>query len=341
MPRPAVSASNRISRRGALKTLFCASAALALNLRPQAASAAGFAADDLHVLAIGDFGSQSKEQSAVARAMQKYVADQRLKTEGLLLLGDNFYGKMEGGLKSARWTTGFEEMYPSSSFPGPCWAILGNHDYHDNEGGQNTQLAYGRETSGTRWTMPSKWYRVDLPNENPAITMLMLDSDLPTVSGAENKKTGKKQASLSEGEEKQQQAWLEAELAKPRGAFTMVVGHHPIYSNGQHGDTKSLIKAWDPLLEKHAVHAYLCGHDHDLQHLEFEGRKTSFVVSGGGGARVRELPNARKAPYGKNVYGFTHLQISRQRMIFRHFDANGTQLHAFAKLPDGTMKLDA
>src|SRR5688572_29772576 len=92
-----------ISRRGALKTLFCASAALALNLRPQRLSAANFAAEDLHLLALGDFGSQGKEQESVARAMQKYAENNRLKTEGLLLLGDNFYSNMEGGVKSKRW----------------------------------------------------------------------------------------------------------------------------------------------------------------------------------------------------------------------------------------------
>jgi len=343
MPRSKANPSSpavRITRRKALKTLFCSSALLALNLRPQTLSALGLADGELHFLTSGDYGSQSKEQEAVSRAMQKYVADHTLKADGLLLLGDNFYSKMEGGLESKRWKTGFEEMYPASSFPGPCWAILGNHDYHDNAGGEQVELAYARQTKGTRWTMPSKWYRVDLPKENPAITFLYVDTDLPAVSGTVNKKTGKATASMTAAEEKQQQAWLEGELAKPRAPFTIVVGHHPIYSNGQHGDTKAL-KPWDALLEKHGVHMYLCGHDHDLQHLEFEGRKTSFVVSGGGGARVRELPNSRKAPYGKNVYGFSHLQVTKQRLILRHIDANGTQLHAFTKLPDGTMKLEA
>mgnify|MGYP002146327950 CR=1 FL=1 len=32
-------------------------------------------------------------------------------------------------LKSPRWKTGFEDMYPASVFPGPCPAVLGNHDY--------------------------------------------------------------------------------------------------------------------------------------------------------------------------------------------------------------------
>jgi len=336
MPRTST-ANGRITRRSALKTLFCSSVALAMNLKPQLVSAAGFDSSDQHLLMIGDFGSNSKEQASVARAMQKYVSDHSLKTEGLLLLGDNFYSKMEGGLESKRWQTGFEEMYPASSFPGPCWAILGNHDYHDNAGGEKTQLGYAQK-GGTRWTMPAKWYRFELPREKPLVTFLCLDTDLPSVSGGSAKKMT---ASLTATEEKAQQTWLEAELANPRAKFTIAVGHHPLYSNGSHGDTKSLISAWDGLFNKHGVHLYLCGHDHDLQHLEIEGRKTSFVVSGGGGARVRELKSDRKTPYGKNVYGFSHLQIGRERLILRHIDANGMQVHAFTKLADHTMKLEA
>lgn len=200
MPR-STSSATRMTRRGALKTLFCSSVALAMNVRPQALSAAGFAEGDQHLLMIGDYGSNGKEQAAVARAMQKYAGDNKLKTEALLLLGDNFYSKMEGGLKSKRWTTGFEEMYPASSFPGPCWAILGNHDYHDNAGGEQTQLAYAK-TGGTRWTLPAKWYRRELPQANPQVTFLFVDTNLPSVSGTVDAKTKKKKASLTVDEEK-------------------------------------------------------------------------------------------------------------------------------------------
>jgi len=335
MPRPI-----KISRRGALKTLFCASAALALNLRPQKLSAASFAADDAHLLAIGDFGSGGNAQSAVARAMQTYVADHQLKTQGLLLLGDNFYGKVEGGEKSPRWDTGFESMYPAAAFPGPCWSVLGNHDYHDTADGEKVQLNYARRPEGTRWTMPSKWYRFEFPKDNPVVTFLCLDSNLPSVSGG-FVGTKRLRSSLTEAEEAEQLEFLKTELAKPRSPFTVVLAHHPIYSNGAHGDTKSLIKAWDSILEEQGVHLFMCGHDHDLQHLELEGRRTSFVVSGGGGARIRPLRSDRKIPYGHNVYGFSHLQVGRERLVLRHIDANGTQVHAFTKLADGTVKLEA
>jgi len=40
----------------------------------------------------------------------------------LFLMGDNFYGAFPEGLNSPRWKTQFEDMYPASAFPGPCWA---------------------------------------------------------------------------------------------------------------------------------------------------------------------------------------------------------------------------
>jgi hypothetical protein len=328
--------SSHLSRRRLLKTIFCSSAGLALNLRPQTLLAAE--RSDLHLLMIGDFGSQQPSQTAVAKGMKAYVERLKFKPEMLLLLGDNFYSKMEGGLRSPRWQTGFEDMYPASSFPGKCPAVLGNHDYHDNAGGEQVQLAYARQ-GGTRWTMPAKWYREDLGG---LATFLFLDTNLRSVSGSSKNKDGKvvKKNSLTADEETLQWAWLKEQLASKRGTYTIVAGHHPVYSNGSHGDTNELVEKLSPQFQAAGVHLYLCGHDHDLQHLELEGLKTSHVLSGGGGARVRELKNKdRKMPFGTPVYGFSHLQINPERMLLRHVDANGKQIHAFEKSVDHAMKI--
>jgi len=145
-----------MTRRRALKTLFCSSAFLAMNLDVRSILAADIVeANDLHWLAIGDFGSRNKWQTKVANSMATYLGQLAVKPAGLLLLGDNFYGKMPGGLESPRWQTGFEEMYPKSVFDCPCPAVLGNHDYRDTPGNNLTQLAYSK-TPGTRWMMPKE-----------------------------------------------------------------------------------------------------------------------------------------------------------------------------------------
>jgi 3',5'-cyclic AMP phosphodiesterase CpdA len=121
----------------------------------------------------------------------------------------------------------------------------------------------------------------------------------------------------------------------------VVLGHHPIFSNGPHGDHKVLVAEWEPLLREHKAHLYLAGHDHDLQHLEFEDHPTSFVSSGAGGADLYNLKIAESArgPFADKVYGFTHLEVAPKQLTLRHIDADGKVLHAFSKSVNGTTKL--
>lgn len=325
-----------LSRRRAIQTLFCSSAALALNLRSTLQAEVG--QGGLNFLCIGDFGTGGADQKKVAAAMRAFIAKHSLKPDALFCVGDNFYSKDKapGGFSadSPRWKNEIEDMYPAAAFPGPIFGVLGNHDYHDNAGGQDVQIAYSKKPGG-RWKMPAKWYRLDLGGGKPLVTVLCLDSNLPAVSGSKDKKSGKPRASMTAAEEAEQLAWFKAELKKPRAPFTLVIAHHPVYSNGDHGDTKALISQWDGLLQEHKVHAYLCGHDHDLQHLELEGKFTSHVLSGGGGANTRALEVTHKDQFARQTHGFTHLQVTADAMRFTHYDTDGTQLHTFVKKMDG------
>ena len=323
-----------MTRRRLLKTLFCSSVAMELNLlSPRARAVEPAAAGNLgslDLLVMGDFGSADQAQKDLASGLVKYATGLGKPTQGMLLLGDNFYHPMPGGFESPRWKTGFSELYPGSVFPGPCWAILGNHDYHDTVGNEKVQLGYADfKNYKTRWTMPGKYYRVDLPKEAPQVTFLMIDTNWEPI----NRRIHGNHAYCwtSNAEKAEQMAWLEAQLTLKRAPFTVVVGHHPLYSDGPHKDTPELVQELGPIFEKHGVHMYLCGHDHDLQHLELEGLRTSFVTSGGGGAPLHgDLP-PRKGAVMKPVHGFTHLTVSDKRLQVRHFDKGGQLLHAFSK----------
>lgn len=65
-----------------------------------------------------------------------------------------------------------------------------------------------------------------------------------------------------------QDLWLEDTLRKSTADWLFVCGHHPVYSIGRHGPTPRLVNQLRPLLEKYKVAAYLCGHDHNLQHIQ-------------------------------------------------------------------------
>ncbi len=331
---------SNLTRRRLLKQTFAFSAALTLGSRKNLFGANDINPADHHLMMIGDWGAVEKEmkpQEAVAEGMKRYVQDARIKADAMLLLGDNFYGAFKGGTACTRWKTQFEDMYPASVFPGPCYALLGNHDYDDEPKDKLiAELAYQNDHPGTRWTMPAKWYAFEFPKVNPLIKFIVLDSNYKT-----------RVISLTEAEKAEQNAWFKTEVAKPRTTpWLIVMGHHPLYSNGTHGDSPYLIADWEPLFKQHKVDYYFCGHDHDMQHMEFENHPTSFVISGGGGARVRVGEGGeakggvlKHGPFLKTVYGFSHLEINKDRIITRHLDANRKQIHAFSKTTAGKVEI--
>jgi len=290
------------------------------------------------VLAIGDWGwdADLTGQTAVAAAMQAYAKKIAATPDALFMLGDNFYGTL-ASTTDTRWQTQFEHMYPASAFPGPAYGMPGNHDYEFLGNNVDTkytvELAYAAQ-GASRWTMPGQSYVFTLgPSASPYATVICLDSNVPQNGGS----------TMTDAQRIAQNAYLKMQLAQTRTTpFTIVIAHHPLYSDGPHGDNAQLIADWGPLFKSYNVHAYLAGHDHDLQHLEFAGLPTSFVCTGAGGASLYPYPgstSAAKVTFGQESYGFIHLQATRTLLTFRYLDPTGAQLHAFTKAVDGTMTI--
>jgi predicted MPP superfamily phosphohydrolase len=326
--------TNAITRRRFLQQSFAFSALAAAGIQSALASSLPSHHGASDVLMVGDWGwdgSSHTAQTNVALAMRRYAQEEKLRTQALFMLGDNWYGDLTGGADSPRWQAQFEQMYATDLFDCPAYAVLGNHDYQywlDNK--VEAQLEYARR-SNTRWTMPARWYRFEFPATNPQITFLALDSNMPFADGSP--RHGRDFA-LTPAQQAEQLAWLETQLQHPRTTpFLAVLAHHPVYSNGPHGDHPVLVHDWDPLLRKYKVDLYLAGHDHDLQHLEFEGHPTSFFLSGGGGADLYPLKiePAQRGPYGQGIYGFSHLSVTGHELTLRHLDSDGGVLHAFRK----------
>ena len=286
-------------------------------------------------------------QAQVARGMRRYVTDQRLKPDALFLLGDSWYGDLPGGADCPRWKTQFESMYPATLYPGPAYTMLGNHDYQRLPPTVNkveAELAYARIGRGldgtrTRWTLPARWYTFDFPSHNPLMHCIVLDSNMPPENGSPSHGAN---FTLTPAEQSEQLGWLERELQRPRTApFLIVMAHHPVYSNGPHGDNPVLVRDWDPLFARYQVDLYMAGHDHDLQVLHFEGHPTTHFLSGGGGADlyVLKVDDLQRGPYAQEVHGFSHLSVSKHTLELRHLDASGHFLFGVRKVSGGALQV--
>jgi hypothetical protein len=121
-----------------------------------------------------------------------------------------------------------------------------------------------------------------------------------------------------------QRDWLAGELAKPTNAlWTVVYGHHPIYSDGHHGDSKRLKEKLLPLLKTHKVDVYLAGHEHEMQHLEIEG--IQYIIAGGGGKDTRRV-RGKRSGCAVSANGFLELEASKTQLILRLVGIDGQEV---------------
>jgi hypothetical protein len=276
----------------------------------------------VNLLAMGDWGTGQPEQKKVADTMSRYVTDARVPFDGMLLVGDNFYMNIPGGINDPVWQTVFENVYDPKVLNLPFYAVLGNHDYQN--GKDLIELAYAKAHPESRWKLPARWYKVNFPPGNPEVTVMMLDSD---------------KDSMGSDLWQQQKAWLDSELAKPRGTWTLCCAHHPLFSNGAHGDNGVLQQEWGPLLVKHHVDFYICGHDHDLQHLQIPKWFTTFLLVGGGGAGTRPMRHDDRGPLSRDTHGFANLTFAGDLATVRYVNDAGETLHLFTRDKSGTVKV--
>jgi len=278
--------------------------------------------DEVNLIAMGDWGSGAAPQRAVANTLADYVAAQPVTFDGTILVGDNFYVPLKS-INDPAWQNLFETMYDPAKLAMPFYVALGNHDCQ--QGKFQIELDYAKAHPESRWKFPSRWYRLELPEDKPLVTIFMLDSDKDYLSAEQWKQESK---------------WLASELAKPRTTpWVMAAAHHPLFSNGSHGDTGPLQREWGPLFKKYSVDFYVCGHDHDLQHIQPDGWFTSFILCGGGGKTPRPMRMTNRGPFSRSLDGFVHMELTPEKAVVKYIDSEGKLVHEFDRSKAGAVQV--
>lgn len=313
-----------LTRRDFVRTLFVASqTALAGKLLTEPLRAEDAYAGALNFAIIGDWGRHGRpDQMAVAQEMG--LACAQANAAFVISVGDNFYEDGVASVDDKHWQKSFEGVYTSSSLQVPWYVALGNHDY---KGSVQAQLDYAKTSS--RWKLPARyWRQVVAVDASTNAEFFFIDTN-PMMSGylrhPENRQMGLELAALGQTYVPQQLAWLDQALGSSTAPWKLVVGHHPIYSAGiGHGSDKDLVANLLPILQKHGVQAYICGHDHDLQQLQ-TGNLT-MIISGGGSEHlpVFWIPESK---FSRSSSGFALVSMRPREMQVRFIDDQGKLLH--------------
>jgi len=253
------------------------------------------AGQPVRVLAFGDYGQGTAGQKAAAQAMLRY--HRRQPFDFAITLGDNFYPRGMSGPADPRWKSLWEDLYDPIGIP--FYISMGNHDWGQPDS-PAAELLYTHKSP--TWRLPATRYTFT------AGSAQFFSIDTQAHNHA-------------------QSLWLAGELRRSTAQWKIVYGHHPIYSHGQHGDTRSLITDLLPILRARAD-AFFAGHEHDLQHLRPEDG-LHFFISGGGGAGIRPITPGPRSLFAKSSYGFAVLDVAPNSLKVSFFDTNLTPLYEY------------
>jgi acid phosphatase len=306
-----------VTRRDFVRTLFAASqTALAGRLLAEPLPASDAYAGALNFGIIGDWGRRGRpDQKAVAGQMG--LACAQAKASFVISVGDNFYDDGVYGTNDPHWNQSFEHVYAAKSLQVPWYVALGNHDYR---GSVEAQLDYGK--THPRWIMPARYYRqVYAVDASTKMECFYLDTS-PMIS---EYLSDDAMRAVRAQDVPLQLAWLDQALGDSTAPWKVVIGHHPIYSAGLgHGSQKDLIASLLPLLRKHRVPAYFCGHDHDLQHLQTGGL---HMILSGGGSEHRPVWSISESKFSRSASGFALASVRAHEMQVQLIDDKGRLLH--------------
>lgn len=265
-------------------------------------------------LVVGDWGTGGKLQRTVADGMAAVAG--RMRPTAIVSVGDNFYPDGVTSADDPQWQSKFERIYHHEALRLPWWAVLGNHDYRSEP---NAQIAY--HARQPRWNMPARYYRQDFAIDAVTTVALFGLDTQQLVTGADGWR--------------RQLTWLDSALGTDKATWRIVVGHHPIRSYGHYGDNALLVKELRPILDKHGIDVYCCGHDHDLQLIRHPDDGFLCAVSGAGGG-VRASKRGPHSLYAASHGGFMSMRFDTARMSVQVHDATGASVSTYEQRRRGS-----
>lgn len=285
----------------------------------------------LRVVVMGDQGTGTEVQRRVAAAMQTVCAAQGCDLG--VGLGDSFYPAGPASADSPLFKTRFEDLYGPLNIP--FLMVPGNHDESGLLGGDGSdargaeaQVAYGK--LNPQWVMPGRTYRapVNTLAEFFAVDTAPLAAYLPARRASERPGGPWDTA---------QRAWLAQALGNSAARWKIVLGHHPLFSNGKHGDAGSYdglpfaFQRGDAVRDLYGAACgeadlILSGHDHALQVFapQPECPGTWTAVSGAAGKVEGGKVGDRVAEaefYGEP--GFVWLDVTAERIVLQVYTVAG------------------
>lgn len=240
--------------------------------------------------------------------------------EFIIAAGDVHHFEGVRSIHDPLWMTNFELIYSHPELMIDWFPVLGNHEYRGS-----TQAVIDYTNVSRRWTMPARYYTRAFEEKGITLRVVWLDT-APLIDKYRNDTATYPDAYRQDMN--RQLAWADSVLAAAKEDWVIVVGHHPIYAEtpkdaSERGDLQARL---DPVLKKHNVDMYICGHIHNFQHIRQAGSKIDYVVNSSA-SLSRKVKAIKGTEFCSPEPGFSVCSADKKELNLRMIDKKGNILY--------------
>lgn len=273
---------------------------------------------------VSDLGRNGYYQQKPIAEMMGLLAE-KTGPEFIITAGDTHHFNGVASVNDPLWMTNYELIYSHPELMIEWQAINGNHEYRGNT---QAVLDYGKVSR--RWIIPSRYYsKVEEAGDNESILIVFIDTTPLIDRYRENPET---YPDAIKQDVDAQLRWIDETLAASQEKWKIVVGHHPVFADTDKLESERLDmqKRVMPLLEKHGVDMYFCGHIHNFQHIKPAGGKVDYVVNSAA-SLARPVNPIEDTVFCSPDEGFTFIVASDKELTFDFINGKGEIIYSYTK----------
>ncbi|MEO8334438.1 MAG: tartrate-resistant acid phosphatase type 5 family protein [bacterium] len=271
----------------------------------------------LTFLAFGDWGRNGESPQREV-AVQLGETARAFDAKFFLVLGDNFYPNGVQSVNDPQWRTSLENVYTAYPLGVDWYVALGNHDYHGNP---QAEVDYSKVSR--RWRMPSRYYSIT-KTVAPNVTAQFLIIDTSPFIEAYRKEP--ESYHVAGADTARQRRWIESTLKASTAQWKFIVGHHNVFSGGKRTVMPDMERLLVPIMKKYGVNAYICGHEHHLEHIQPEANGPHYFISGAA-AEANEAPGTKGTRFSTAGPGFLAMSLFADSMLVQAIGQRGNVLY--------------
>lgn len=264
------------------------------------------------------------DQKPIAERMGEWAG--KADIEFVAAAGDVHHFNGVASVNDPLWMTNYELIYSHPELMLDWYAMLGNHEYRGN-----TQACLDYSTVSRRWMMPSRYYTIVKKADKGTSVRLVFIDTAPMIDKYREDNIDYPDACKQDY--KAQLHFIDSVLSVSTEKWKIVIGHHPVYASTSKDEEErtDMQRRLNPILKKHKVDFYVCGHIHNFQHIKQVDSPVDYIVNSSA-SLSRPVNETTGTQFCSPLSGFAVCSVTNSYFSLSFIDALGQPIYTYKKV---------